>query len=287
MMSKKRAIFQEFSDNEKPFVSDSVGIIEKSSNDIARSTAQIWLKALFLLIVLIILVGGLTRLTDSGLSITEWKPITGALPPLSAESWASEFGKYKQIPEYKLQNEGMSLNEFKFIYWWEWGHRQLGRIIGLVWFLGFVSLMAFGKVQKSWRFRLLLIGVLIGVQGTVGWWMVSSGLTGTVLDVASYRLATHLGLAFIILGYITWFVLLLGRSESYLLQARRNAEPKFTFLATGLLYLTFLQILFGALVAGIDAGRSYTDWPLMAGQIFPPDLFYLSPWWRNFLKILV
>jgi len=284
MMSKKRAIFQEFSDNEKPFVSDSVGIIEKSSNDIARSTAQIWLKALFLLIVLIILVGGLTRLTDSGLSITEWKPITGALPPLSAESWASEFSKYKQIPEYKLQNEGMNLNEFKFIYWWEWGHRQLGRIIGLVWFLGFVSLVAFGKVQKSWRFRLLLIGVLIGVQGTVGWWMVSSGLTGTVLDVASYRLATHLGLAFIILGYITWFVLLLGRSESFLLQARRNAEPKFTFLATGLLYLTFLQILFGALVAGIDAGRSYTDWPLMAGQIFPPDLFYLNPWWRNFFE---
>ena len=283
-MSKKRAIFQEVSDSAKPTASNSIGIIDKNSNEKIRNIIQLWLKTLFVLIVLIILVGGLTRLTDSGLSITEWKPITGALPPLSAESWATEFNKYKQIPEYKLQNEGMSLSEFKFIYWWEWGHRQLGRVIGLVWFFGFISLLLFGKIQKPWRLRLLLIGVLIGVQGTVGWWMVSSGLTGTVLDVASYRLATHLGLAFIILGYITWFILLLGRNETFLLQARRNAEPKFTFLSTGLLHLTFLQILIGALVAGIDAGRSYTDWPLMAGQVFPPDLFYLNPWWRNFFE---
>ena len=283
-MSKKRAIFQEVSDSVKPIASNSIGIIEKYSNEKIRNTIQLWLKTLFVLIVLIILVGGLTRLTDSGLSITEWKPITGALPPLSAESWATEFNKYKQIPEYKLQNEGMSLSEFKFIYWWEWGHRQLGRVIGLVWFFGFISLLLFGKIQKPWRLRLLLIGVLIGVQGTVGWWMVSSGLTGTVLDVASYRLATHLGLAFIILGFILWFILLLGRSETFILQARRNAEPKFVFLSNGLLHLTFLQILFGALVAGIDAGRSYTDWPLMAGQFFPPDLFYLNPWWRNFFE---
>ena len=283
-MSKKRAIFQEVSDSAKPIAGNSIGIIEKNSNEKMRNTIQLWLKTLFVLIVLIILVGGLTRLTDSGLSITEWKPITGALPPLSAESWATEFNKYKQIPEYKLQNEGMSLSEFKFIYWWEWGHRQLGRVIGLVWFFGFISLLLFGKIQKPWRLRLLLIGVLIGVQGTVGWWMVSSGLTGTVLDVASYRLATHLGLAFIILGFILWFILLLGRSETFILQARRNAEPKFVFLSNGLLHLTFLQILIGALVAGIDAGRSYTDWPLMAGQVFPPDLFYLNPWWRNFFE---
>ena len=283
-MSKKRAIFQEVSDSEKPIASNSVGIIEKNSNEKIRNTIQLWLKTLFVFIVLIISVGGLTRLTDSGLSITEWKPITGALPPFLAESWAAEFNKYKQIPEYKLQNEGMSLSEFKFIYWWEWGHRQLGRVIGLVWFFGFISLLSFGKIQKPWRQRLLLIGFLIGVQGTVGWWMVSSGLTGAVLDVASYRLATHLGLAFIILGLITWFILLLGRSESFLLQARRNAEPKFILLSTGLLHLTFLQVLFGALVAGIDAGRSYTDWPLMAGQFFPPDLFYLNPWWRNFFE---
>ena len=155
-MSKKRTIFQEFSDNEKPTSSSSIGIIAKSSNQKIRSITQLWLKALFTLIVLIILVGGLTRLTDSGLSITEWKPITGALPPFSAESWVAEFSKYKQIPEYKLQNEGMSLSEFKFIYWWEWGHRQLGRVIGLVWFFGFISILTFGRIQKPWSLRLLL-----------------------------------------------------------------------------------------------------------------------------------
>ena len=273
-MSKKRTIFQEFSDNEKPTSSSSIGIIEKGSSEKVRRLTQLWLKALFFLIVLIILVGGLTRLTDSGLSITEWKPITGALPPFSAESWSSEFDKYKKIPEYKLQNEGMSLSEFKFIYWWEWGHRQLGRVIGMVWFFGFISLLTFGKTNKPWSLRLLLIGILIGIQGTVGWWMVSSGLTGTLLDVASYRLATHLGLAFIILGYITWLILLLGKNDTFLLQARRNADQKYMFLSKSLLYLIFLQILIGALVAGIDAGRSYTDWPLMGGQFLPPDLFY-------------
>ena len=283
-MSKKRAIFQEFSDSEKPISGNSIGIIEKGSGDKLRRITQLWLKALFCLIVLIILVGGLTRLTDSGLSITEWKPITGALPPFSAESWSSEFDKYKQIPEYKLQNEGMSLSEFKFIYWWEWGHRQLGRVIGMVWFFGFISLLTFGKTNKPWSLRLLLIGILIGIQGTVGWLMVSSGLTGTLLDVASYRLATHLGLAFIILGYIAWLILLLGKNDTFLLQARRNADQKYIFLSTGLLYLIFLQILIGALVAGIDAGRSYTDWPLMGGQFLPPDLFYLTPWWRNFFE---
>ena len=283
-MSKKRAIFQEFSDNEKPMSGNSVGLIEKGSSHKIKRITQLWLKSLFFLIVLIILVGGLTRLTDSGLSITEWKPITGALPPFSAESWSSEFDKYKKIPEYKLQNEGMSLSEFKFIYWWEWGHRQLGRVIGMVWFFGFISLLTFGKTNKSWSLRLLLIGILIGIQGTVGWWMVSSGLTGTLLDVASYRLATHLGLAFIILGYIAWLILLLGKNDTFLLQARRNADQKYIFLSTGLLYLIFLQILIGALVAGIDAGRSYTDWPLMGGQFLPPDLFYLTPLWRNFFE---
>jgi cytochrome c oxidase assembly protein subunit 15 len=130
----------------------------------------------------------------------------------------------------------------------------------------------------------LFVGILGGLQGAVGWWMVSSGLAGTMLDVASYRLATHLGLAFVILGYLTWFILLLGRSEKILLQSRRNMDPKFVSLSTGLLHLTFLQILVGALVAGIDAGRNYVDWPLMAGGFLPPDPFELSPWWRNFFE---
>ena len=283
-MTKKRAIFEEVSASKQEKTVSSVGVIERNSQENNRGAIQIWLKILFSLVVVMILVGGLTRLTDSGLSITEWRPITGALPPLSSENWLLEFEKYKQIPEYELQNKGMSLSEFKFIYWWEWGHRQLGRVIGLVWLIGFITFFALRKIPNGWTGSLLFAGILGGLQGAVGWWMVSSGLTGTMLDVASYRLATHLGLAFVILGYLTWLILLLGLSEKILLQSRRNMDPKFVSLSTGLLHLTFLQILVGALVAGIDAGRNYVDWPLMAGGFLPPDPFELSPWWRNFFE---
>ena len=283
-MTKKRAIFEEVSGSKQEKTVSAVGVIERNSQENNRGAIQIWLKILFTLVVVMILVGGLTRLTDSGLSITEWRPITGALPPLSSENWLLEFEKYKQIPEYELQNKGMSLSEFKFIYWWEWGHRQLGRVIGLVWLIGFITFFALRKIPNGWTGSLLFAGILGGLQGAVGWWMVSSGLTGTMLDVASYRLATHLGLAFVILGYLMWLILLLGRSEKILLQSRRNMDPKFVSLSTGLLHLTFLQILVGALVAGIDAGRNYVDWPLMAGGFLPPDPFELSPWWRNFFE---
>ena len=283
-MTKKRAIFEEVSGSKQEKTVSAVGLIERNSQENNRVVIQIWLKILFTLVVVMILVGGLTRLTDSGLSITEWRPITGALPPLSSENWLLEFEKYKQIPEYELQNKGMSLSEFKFIYWWEWGHRQLGRVIGLVWLIGFITFFALRKIPNGWTGSLLFVGILGGLQGAVGWWMVSSGLTGTMLDVASYRLATHLGLAFVILGYLTWLILLLGLSEKTLLQSRRNMDPKFVSLSTGLLHLTFLQILVGALVAGIDAGRNYVDWPLMAGGFLPPDPFEISPWWRNFFE---
>ena len=166
----------------------------------ARGAVRVWLMILFALVVVMIAVGGLTRLTDSGLSITEWKPVTGALPPMSAADWEAEFALYKQIPEYQLQNRGMSLEEFKVIYWWEWGHRQLGRVIGLVWALGFFFFLFTKRIPTGWTGRLLLLGALGGLQGAIGWWMVSSGLTGTMLDVASYRLATHLGLAFVIMA---------------------------------------------------------------------------------------
>jgi len=153
-------------------------------------------------------------------AITEWKPVTGAIPPLSAEVWDEEFEKYKQIPEFQLQNSQMSLSEFKVIYWWEWGHRQLGRFIGLVWGLGFAYFALRRQIPTGWTGRLLLLGGLGGLQGVIGWWMVSSGLEGTMLDVASYRLAVHLGLAFVILGLICWYVLALGRTEG-----STRAEP--------------------------------------------------------------
>jgi heme a synthase len=190
-----------------------------------------------------------------------------------------------------LQNTGMDLAGFKAIYWWEWGHRQLGRVIGLVWAVGFLSFLVTRKIPVGWTARLFFIGVLGGAQGAIGWWMVSSGLGGQNVDVASYRLATHLGLAFIIFGFIAWYVFLLGRTESDLLQARRAREGKLFGMTTGLLHFAFLQILLGALVAGIDAGRGFPTWPDMNGLFFPADAFYVPdgaggslPIWHAFFE---
>ena len=282
-MSEKRSIFEEVG-SDRPAPVTTAGVIEKAASRGARGAIRVWLMILFALVVLMIAVGGMTRLTDSGLSITEWRPVTGAIPPLSAEDWTREFELYRALPEYQLQNKGMSLEEFKVIYWWEWGHRQLGRFIGLVWAVGFLYFLAARKIPTGWTGRLLVPGVLGGLQGAIGWWMVSSGLTGTMLDVASYRLATHLGLAFIILGLLAWYIFKLGRREADLMQARRNRDGKLFSLGTGLMHFAFLQILLGALVAGIDAGRSFNDWPLMGGYWLPPEPLSLTPVWRNFFE---
>ncbi|WP_238365193.1 heme A synthase [Mesobacterium pallidum] len=282
MAAGKRSIFEEVgTETRKP--EPQGGMIDKGRRG-ARGAIRIWLMVLFAMVFAMIAVGGLTRLTDSGLSITEWKPISGALPPMGAEAWAAEFELYRQSPEYLNQNAGMSLEEFKFIFWWEWGHRQLGRVIGLVWALGFVGFALARQIPTGWTRKLLWIGALGGLQGAIGWWMVSSGLVGDRVDVQSYRLATHLGLAFVILGFIAWYVFELGRAERELMQARRHRDRKAFGMGTGLMHFAFLQILIGALVAGIDAGRGYTDWPLMAGGFLPPDFFDMTPWWRNFFE---
>ena len=281
---RKRSIFEEVGEGAAPREpAPGDGLIDGGRRG-ARRGIRAWLMILFALVVTMIAVGGLTRLTDSGLSITEWRPVAGALPPISAADWQNEFGKYRQIPEYRLQNRGMSLAEFKVIYWWEWGHRQLGRAIGLVWALGFAGFALARRIPPGWTGRLLGLGLLGAAQGAIGWWMVSSGLGGARLDVASYRLATHLGLAFVILGLIAWYVLRLGRPARALIQQRRGRLRRPFAMGAGLMHLAFLQILLGALVAGIDAGRSYTDWPLMAGGLLPPEPFALSPWWRNFFE---
>src|SRR6056297_1476365 len=280
-MAEKRSIFEEVSETRKPAATPG-GVTGGRGR--GRRALRIWLQARFVLVVIMIAVGGLTRLTDSGLSITEWAPISGAVPPLSAEDWEAEFAAYRAIPEYQMQNRGMTLAEFKVIYWWEWGHRQLGRVIGLVWALGFVGLLAARQIPAGWTGRLLLLGGLGGLQGAIGWWMVHSGLQEGMLDVASYRLATHLGLAFAILGLIAWYIFQLGRTEAELMQARRVADPKLFSLSTGLMHFTFLQILLGALVAGIDAGRAFPTWPLMGDGFFPPAPFELTPLWRNFFE---
>jgi cytochrome c oxidase assembly protein subunit 15 len=282
-MAGKRSIFEEVGAGEKPVAAPVGGGIDARPKG-ARRGIRLWLVALFLLVATMIAVGGMTRLTDSGLSITEWRPVTGALPPMSEADWQAEFDKYRTIPEYQLQNKGMSLEDFKVIYWWEWGHRQLGRLIGLVWAVGFIGFAAARAIPPGWTGRLLLLGLLGGAQGAIGWWMVSSGLTGERVDVASYRLATHLGLAFVILGFLAWYVFLLGRSEAELMTARRGREAKLFGLSTGLMHFAFLQILLGALVAGIDAGKSFPTWPLMGDGFFPPYPFDLEPVWRNFFE---
>lgn len=283
-MSQKRSIFEDVgAEKSAAPVARETGAIDKASHG-ARGAIRAWLMVLFGMVMVMIVVGGLTRLTDSGLSITEWNVIKGAVPPMSASGWAEEFEKYKAIPEYQLQNKGMTLSEFKGIYWWEWGHRQLGRVIGLIWAGGFFFFLLTRRIPAGWAGRLLGLGVLGGVQGAIGWWMVSSGLTGTMLDVASYRLALHLGLAFGILGLIAWYALHLSRPERVLMQARRAREPRLQGHASWLIGFAFVQILLGALVAGLDAGRNYTDWPLMAGGLLPPDMWQITPAWRNLFE---
>lgn len=282
-MAAKRPIFEEVSETRKPAPAPQGGVIDRQPKG-ARQAIRLWLLSLFALVCVMIVVGGMTRLTDSGLSITEWRPVTGAIPPMSHEMWLEEFEKYRQIDQYQLLNRGMTLEEFKVIYWWEWGHRQLGRVIGLVWGLGFLVFWLRKMIPAGWTPRLLALGALGGVQGAIGWWMVASGLTEGMVAVASYRLAVHLGLAFVILGMIAWYAFLLNRPAADLIAARRAREGKLFSLSTGLMHFAFLQIILGALVAGIDAGRGYTDWPLMNGVFIPPELFAMQPVWVNFFE---
>ena len=229
-----------------------------------RSTpVAIWLFVVAALVLGMIVVGGATRLTDSGLSITEWRPVTGTIPPLSAADWQAEFDKYRQIPQYQLVNRGMSLEEFQFIYWWEWGHRFLGRLVGLVYALPFAYFLIRREIPKRLVLRCFGLFALGGLQGAIGWWMVSSGLSERV-SVAPERLMTHLGLAFALFAALIWTALDALRGEAR--QALPSPWSKFAF---GLMGLIFLQILLGALVAGNDAGLVYNDWPLMNGTLFP------------------
>lgn len=235
-----------------------------ATSPVAARWIQRWLILIGLMVYAMILIGGATRLTDSGLSITEWAPIKGALPPLSEAAWLREFEKYKSTAEFQQQNYNMTMSEFQFIYWWEWGHRLFGRLIGLVAVGGFIWFAAMRWLSKKWAVRLGVLIALGGLQGFIGWWMVASGIGETDrLDVAPYRLMTHFGLALLIIAITTWFWFDLSE------QKRRTPSSMLRMLAMGLLVVTSLQMLTGALVAGLDAGRSYTDWPLMAGELVP------------------
>lgn len=244
----------------------------------ARRSARpiiIWLGALCVLVAGMILLGGLTRLTDSGLSITEWKPVTGIIPPLGHDAWQAELEKYRQIPEYQIQNHGMSLAAFKAIYWWEWGHRFLGRLIGFAFAIPFVGFLVTGRISGPLARRLGAILLLGALQGTVGWWMVTSGLVDRI-DVSQYRLATHLGLAFIIFAALFWT--LLEVAPPRLTPASETPARR---LSTALAILVFVQIIAGAFVAGLDAGMIYNTWPSMDGGVLPEHLRQGIESWRQ------
>jgi cytochrome c oxidase assembly protein subunit 15 len=253
---------------------------EKATSALARRAraVRVWLAALAVLIVAMILVGGATRLTDSGLSITEWKPIVGVIPPLSESEWSEAFASYKTIPEYTELKRGMSLEEFKTIYWWEWTHRFLGRLIGFAFLIPFVAFWIAGYIPRPLLPKLLGLFVLGGLQGALGWYMVKSGLTVRT-DVSQYRLAAHFGVALLILGYTLWLLFGLGRGAR---AAPRDRSA--SLVACFVLALILTQMLAGALVAGTDAGMGYNTWPLIDGAFVPPGLGEASPWYLNLFE---
>lgn len=234
-----------------------------------RRLVAFWLFAMAALVALMVIVGGATRLTDSGLSIVEWRPVTGAIPPLSEAGWQAEFENYKTIPEYEEVNWGMSLSAFKEIYWWEWGHRFLGRLIGIAFLLPLMFFAATRRIDTRLGAKLGGLFLLGGLQGAVGWWMVSSGLTERV-DVSQYRLAAHLALALLLFAALLWTAL-------DLLSAPRPRPSALAAFAVALVGGVYLQMILGAFVAGLRAGRTFNTWPLMDGKFFPDGYFVGAP----------
>lgn len=255
--------------------------LDEAGPNAARGTAPLalWLWAVAALVFLLVSVGGATRLTGSGLSITEWRPIMGILPPLSQADWLDAFAKYQQIPQYSHVNRGMSLEAFKLIFWWEWAHRFLGRLVGAAFLLPFLYFLAAGRIPRAQTGRLAGIFALGALQGAVGWYMVSSGLA-TRIDVSQYRLALHLGLAVLILGALVWVALSLDEPAA----PAGKAWSGQAVAAGGIVLLVFLQIELGALVAGLKAGSAYNTWPLMDGRLVPGGLAVMEPWYLNLFE---
>jgi cytochrome c oxidase assembly protein subunit 15 len=244
----------------------------------ARAIAG-WLLVCCALVFAIVVVGGVTRLTHSGLSITEWQPIVGTLPPISQADWDAAFARYQATPEYAQVNKGMALDEFKGIFWWEYAHRLLGRVIGVIFLVPFLWFLVRRQIPPGYGARLAAIFVLGGLQGALGWYMVKSGLVDDP-RVSQFRLTAHLGLAFLIFGAMFWTALsLLAGGREAQRRDRERSIRRFAFAIAG---LVLVMVLTGGLVAGIRAGFAYNTFPSMNGQIVPPEIMLLEPWWKNF-----
>jgi cytochrome c oxidase assembly protein subunit 15 len=256
----------------------AIGTMDGKAHDTRASwdrAVRLWLFVVAGLVLAMITVGGATRLTDSGLSITEWQPILGAIPPLTDAHWQEAFAKYKEIPEYHLVNKGMSLEAFKAIYWWEWSHRFLGRIIGLAFALPLAVFWFMRALRPGYGLKLAGVLALGGLQGAIGWYMVKSGLVDRV-DVSQYRLALHLTVAFLILTLVVWLAFDLGQPERR--GAASRALKTLPLLIVGAI---FLQVVLGAFVASLKGGLVYNTWPSMGGTLVPYDLMAIEPWWHN------
>ena len=244
-----------------------------------RRAIRLWLLAVAALIFAMVLVGGATRLTESGLSITEWQPVSGTVPPLSQAAWDAEFQKYKAIPQYQVMNRGMTLGEFKAIFWWEWAHRQLARLIGVAFGLPFLWFLWRGWVEPGMRRGLWTACGLLACEPVVGWWMVTSGLADRT-EVSQYRLAFHLTLACLIYVAVVWTAGRLAERRPLVASARLRVG------AVALVVLVLAQIYLGALTAGLRAGLIYNTWPQIDGAFIPDTarLFFNHPLWRNFFE---
>ena len=243
-----------------------------------QGPVAIWLIVVAALIFAMVVLGGVTRLTESGLSITDWKPVTGWIPPLSEADWQAEFDAYRASPEYQKINAGMALSDYKTIFAYEYAHRLLGRVIGIVFLVPFLIFLAQRRIDRALAWKLGVIFVLGGLQGGVGWFMVQSGLLDRP-SVSQYRLAMHLGLAFLIYGAIVWTVFSLRHEPAY--GAGEHWVPRLRRCSAWLLGLVSLTVVSGAFVAGLDAGMVYNTFPLMGGHLVPVDWGQLEPWWRN------
>ena len=244
----------------------------------SKRAVAAWLLVCCAMVFAMVVVGGVTRLTHSGLSIVEWQPLVGTLPPLSAEQWNETFHNYQQTPEYRLVNQGMGLDEFKGIFWWEYFHRLLGRLIGLVFFVPLAVFWARGRIDRPLAWKLLGIFVLGGLQGGMGWYMVQSGLVDNP-RVSHFRLTAHLAIAFAIYGAMLWAALDLLYPEA---SGRKRDLRALRGLAWVITAIVILMVLTGGLVAGIRAGLAYNTFPLMNGHLIPPEIMTLDPWTSNF-----
>ena len=253
---------------------------QRSVPEIHARAVRLWLLAAAAMIFLTLIIGGATRLTVSGLSIVEWKPVTGVLPPMSESAWQSEFEKYQEIPQYRKLNQGMSLAQFKTIYYWEWTHRLLARATGAVFLLPFLLFLWQGAIPPPLRPRLWIIFAGGAALGVVGWWMVASGLEGTLTKVSQYRLAFHMTLACVIYAAVLWSAQQIAPTSS------DDAPQRLRLAALAIAALLLVQIYLGTLVAGLDGGLKYNTWPLIEGAIMPPldQLLFIRPLWRNLFE---